>query len=266
MKNGQGWRCNINFRDASLDGMVDVNRTGTGKRARVQGCALHRRRQDRHRAGVFAARPALRRGPGARAPARPPWFVAYAPAENPKIALAVLVENGGFGAQSAAPIARQVIDYYLLDQRAAAPAAEDEEGAESEEAAEGAGDALPASRAIEPAAPQDAPPRPCRRARPPRPPRCPRRSPPRRGAMNDNRFNPLALVLGFLRPLDPVLTLVLATLLGYAHVLMQSASPERLDSQITHIGIALAGMALAWLKPQRSLSMAACRGFTRCCR
>lgn len=41
-------------------------------------------------------------------------FIAYAPAENPKIALAVLVENGGFGAQSAAPIARMVIDYYLL--------------------------------------------------------------------------------------------------------------------------------------------------------
>ena len=31
-----------------------------------------------------------------------------------QIALAVLVENGGFGAESAAPIARQVLDYYLL--------------------------------------------------------------------------------------------------------------------------------------------------------
>ena len=41
-------------------------------------------------------------------------FIAYAPVENPKIALAVLVENGGFGAQSAAPIARMVLDYYLL--------------------------------------------------------------------------------------------------------------------------------------------------------
>jgi penicillin-binding protein 2 len=41
-------------------------------------------------------------------------FVAYAPAEAPKIALAVLVENAGFGARAAAPIARQVIDYYLL--------------------------------------------------------------------------------------------------------------------------------------------------------
>ena len=44
-------------------------------------------------------------------------FVAFAPADEPKIALAVLVENGGFGAQAAAPIARMVIDYYLLAKR-----------------------------------------------------------------------------------------------------------------------------------------------------
>ena len=36
------------------------------------------------------------------------------PLENPKIALAVIVENGGFGARAAAPIARAVLDYYLL--------------------------------------------------------------------------------------------------------------------------------------------------------
>ena len=42
------------------------------------------------------------------------WFIAFAPAEKPTIALAVLVENGGFGAAAAAPIAREVIDYYLL--------------------------------------------------------------------------------------------------------------------------------------------------------
>ena len=42
------------------------------------------------------------------------WFIAYAPAEEPKIALAVLVENGGHGGGSAAPIARKVMDYYLL--------------------------------------------------------------------------------------------------------------------------------------------------------
>lgn len=42
------------------------------------------------------------------------WFIAFAPAEDPKIAVAVLVENGGFGASAAAPIARQMFDAYLL--------------------------------------------------------------------------------------------------------------------------------------------------------
>ncbi|MBI1942636.1 MAG: penicillin-binding protein 2 [Betaproteobacteria bacterium] len=41
-------------------------------------------------------------------------FIAFAPLESPKIALAVLVENSGFGARYAAPIARTVLDYYLL--------------------------------------------------------------------------------------------------------------------------------------------------------
>jgi penicillin-binding protein 2 len=43
------------------------------------------------------------------------WFIAFAPAEAPKIALAVLVENGGYGSTGAAPIARKVLDTYLLD-------------------------------------------------------------------------------------------------------------------------------------------------------
>ena len=43
------------------------------------------------------------------------WFIAFAPAEQPRIAVAVLVENGGFGASAAAPIARKVLDAYLLD-------------------------------------------------------------------------------------------------------------------------------------------------------
>lgn len=43
-------------------------------------------------------------------------FIAYAPAEYPKIALAVLVENGGHGGSAAAPIARKVFDTYLTPQ------------------------------------------------------------------------------------------------------------------------------------------------------
>ncbi len=53
-------------------------------------------------------------------------FIAYAPADKPTIALAVLVENGGFGAQSAAPIARMVLDYYLLHKTSNEPAKEDD--------------------------------------------------------------------------------------------------------------------------------------------
>ena len=43
-------------------------------------------------------------------------YMAYAPAEKPRIAVAVVVENAGFGAASAAPIARRVFDYWLLGQ------------------------------------------------------------------------------------------------------------------------------------------------------
>ncbi|MCL2872523.1 MAG: penicillin-binding protein 2 [Betaproteobacteria bacterium] len=45
------------------------------------------------------------------------WYVAYAPAEKPVIAVAVLVENGGFGARAAAPVARALFDDYLLGKR-----------------------------------------------------------------------------------------------------------------------------------------------------
>ena len=41
-------------------------------------------------------------------------FIVFAPVESPKIALVVIVENGGFGARTAAPIARTVLDYFVL--------------------------------------------------------------------------------------------------------------------------------------------------------
>lgn len=60
-------------------------------------------------------------------------FIAYAPADDPKIALAVIVENGGHGGSAAGPIARKVMDYYLLGKTPAlempatpAPEAEEE--------------------------------------------------------------------------------------------------------------------------------------------
>ncbi len=61
-------------------------------------------------------------------------FIAFAPLDNPKIAVAVIVENGGFGATAAAPIARAVLDYYLLSKvprpakKLPVPGPADEEG------------------------------------------------------------------------------------------------------------------------------------------
>ena len=46
------------------------------------------------------------------------WFIAFAPADDPVIAVSVLVENGGGGSSVAAPIAREVLDAHLLPQLA----------------------------------------------------------------------------------------------------------------------------------------------------
>jgi penicillin-binding protein 2 len=61
-------------------------------------------------------------------------FIAFAPADDPKIALGILVENGGHGGSVAAPIARKVFDYYILGKLPDAPPpgteAEEEEDTE----------------------------------------------------------------------------------------------------------------------------------------
>jgi penicillin-binding protein 2 len=49
------------------------------------------------------------------------WFIAFAPADDAKIAVSVLVENAGFGSTNAAPIARKVIDSYLLSEDGSLP-------------------------------------------------------------------------------------------------------------------------------------------------
>ena len=49
------------------------------------------------------------------------WFIGYAPADNPTIAVAVAVEHGGFGSSTAAPIARKIMDAWLLGTMPAPP-------------------------------------------------------------------------------------------------------------------------------------------------
>jgi len=59
-------------------------------------------------------------------------FIAYAPADAPTIALAVLVENGGHGAAAAAPIARKVLDFYLLGKEPEVKAEDDKDNEEDD--------------------------------------------------------------------------------------------------------------------------------------
>jgi penicillin-binding protein 2 len=77
------------------------------------------------------------------------WFIAFAPADDPKIALSVLVENGGFGSAAAAPIARKVLDAYLLGPDAATGTGASAAGA--------VGAGTPAAEPKPPIAPEAAP-------------------------------------------------------------------------------------------------------------
>ena len=43
------------------------------------------------------------------------WFAAYAPKDNPQIAVVVMVENSGEGSGVAAPLTRDILRYYFLD-------------------------------------------------------------------------------------------------------------------------------------------------------
>ena len=45
------------------------------------------------------------------------WFIAFAPSDNPMIAVSVIVEHGEHGSSAAAPIAREMIKTYLSDEK-----------------------------------------------------------------------------------------------------------------------------------------------------
>ena len=103
--------------------MVDVTLDGTG--ARVFKDAGYSVGGKTGTAQVFSLKGGrYREGEVAERLRDHSWFIAYAPADDPKIAMAVLVENGGFGSRSAAPISRTVMDYFLLGKRPGDPAPE----------------------------------------------------------------------------------------------------------------------------------------------
>jgi rod shape determining protein RodA len=111
--------------------MVGVNKEGTGARAFAGAGYVAAGKTGT--AQVFSYKGAEHKTESMAAHLRDhALFIAFAPADKPKIALAVLVENGGFGAQAAAPIARQVLDYYLLGKKPKAPAPPDEAAVEGD--------------------------------------------------------------------------------------------------------------------------------------
>lgn len=91
-------------------------------------------------------------------------YTTFAPADNPRIALAVIVENAGFGSAAAAPIARKAMDYYLLGKRPGDAAQPNAVQAAAKTTAPGAastatpgGAVIKAPRAPAPTAPSAAP-------------------------------------------------------------------------------------------------------------
>jgi penicillin-binding protein 2 len=76
-------------------------------------------------------------------------YMAYAPADKPKIAIAIIVENAGFGADHAAPITRRAFDYWLLQQT---PNEEDMAAVKKGQAAAPIGKPVPAAEYVWPAA------------------------------------------------------------------------------------------------------------------
>ena len=102
------------YLDLVRDAMVEVNLKGTGRLAFKDAGYVA--------AGKTGTAQVIGIGQGEKYDAKRvaerhrdhSLFIAFAPADAPKIALAVIVENGGFGAQAAAPIARRVLDYWLL--------------------------------------------------------------------------------------------------------------------------------------------------------
>jgi penicillin-binding protein 2 len=89
--------------DAVHDGMQGVMETGTGSAAKVPGVIV---------CGKTGTVENYYKGVKQKSHA---FFAAFAPRENPRIAIAVICENAGFGASSSAPIASLMIEQYLKD-------------------------------------------------------------------------------------------------------------------------------------------------------
>jgi penicillin-binding protein 2 len=92
------------------EALADVVDEGTGRRAAIEGISV---------AGKTGTAQVFKHSAGIDADKLPKderdhaWFVGYAPADRPEIAFAIVVEHGGHGGTSAAPVARRVLEVYF---------------------------------------------------------------------------------------------------------------------------------------------------------
>lgn len=100
--------------DVVKKALIDVTRSGTARRAFVD--APYQAAGKTGTAQVFSLRGTKYNASAIDERLRDhALFMAYAPADNPKIALGLIVENAGWGATIAAPLARSVFDYWLME-------------------------------------------------------------------------------------------------------------------------------------------------------
>jgi len=90
-----------------------VNDGGTGWRARINGISIAGKTGTAQVTSIETSKNLRAKGEFATQLKDHAWFVAFAPAENPEIALSIFVEHGGFGGEVCAPIAKELINFYL---------------------------------------------------------------------------------------------------------------------------------------------------------
>jgi penicillin-binding protein 2 len=98
-------------------GMKAVVAGGTGARARLTTVEV----AGKTGSAQVVAKSRLEKSPNAEEYQPHGWFVCFAPAEDPTIAMAVIVEHGKGGAVSAAPVARRILAHYFGVEKAPAP-------------------------------------------------------------------------------------------------------------------------------------------------
>jgi penicillin-binding protein 2 len=97
-------------------GMVGVTQEGTGTRVFAGAGYVSAGKTGTAQAVTISQKGRYNAGSLAEYQRDHALYMAFAPADDPKIAIAVIVENAGFGAAHAAPIARRVFDYWLMGQ------------------------------------------------------------------------------------------------------------------------------------------------------